>query len=77
MQQCLLQSQQAVKGVAVLEANHKLLDPSDAGVSTLSAKVTGSQARGSRAAEKSDNSSEDDNDTHRRGVKQVIADFEW
>jgi len=46
------------------------------GVSTLSAKGTSSQAQGSRAAEKCDNSIEDDNDTHRRGVKQVIADFE-
>jgi len=57
-------------------AGGKLLDPSDAGVSTPSAKGTGSQARGSRAADKSDNSSEDDNDTHRRDVKQVTADFE-
>ena len=55
----------------------ELSDPSNAGVSTPSAKGTSSQARGSRAAEKSDNSSEDDKkDTHRRGVKQVIADFE-
>jgi len=57
-------------------AGGKLSDPSDAGVSTPSAKGTCSQARGSRAAEKFDNNSEDDNDTHRRGVKQVIADFE-
>jgi hypothetical protein len=57
-------------------AGSKLSDPSDAGVSTPSAKGTSSQARGSRAAEKSDNSSEDDNDTHRRGVTQVMADFE-
>jgi len=57
-------------------AGGKLTDPSDTNTSTPSAKGTGSQARGSRAAEKSDNSSEDDNDTHRRGVKQVIADFE-
>jgi len=53
-----------------------LSDPSNAGVCTLSTKGTSSQARGSRAAEKCDNSSEDDNDAHRRGVKQVIADFE-
>ena len=56
-------------------AGGKLLDPSNAGVSTPSANETSFQARGSRAAEKSDNSSEDDNDNHRRGVKQVIADF--
>jgi len=57
-------------------AGGELSDPSNAGVTTLSAKGTSSQARGSRAVEKYDNSSEDDNDTHRRGVKQVIADFE-
>jgi len=57
-------------------AGGELSNPSNAGVSTLSAKGTNSQARGSRAVEKCDNSSEDDNDTHRRGVKQVIADFE-
>jgi len=57
-------------------AGGKLLDPSDANISTLSAKGTGSQARDSWAAEKSENSSEDDNDTHRRGVKQVRADLE-
>ena len=50
-------------------------DPSDANICTPSAKGTVSHARGSRAAEKTDNSKEDDNDTHRRGVKQVIADF--
>jgi len=57
-------------------AGGELSDPSNAGVSTLSAKGTSSQARGSRAVEKCDNSSEDDNDTHHRGLKQVIADFE-
>ena len=57
-------------------ARGKSLDPSDANISTPSAKGTGSQARGARAAKKSDSSSEDDNDTHRRGFKQVIADFE-
>ena len=57
-------------------AGGKLSDPSNTGVRTLSAKETSSQTRGSRAAEKSDKSSEDDNDTHRRGVKQVIVDFE-
>jgi len=54
----------------------ELSDPSNAGVSTLSARGTSSQAQGSRAAKKCDKSSKDDNDTHRRGVKQVIADFE-
>jgi len=53
-----------------------LSDPSDQNICTPSAKGTVSQARGSRAAEKTDNSKEDDNETHRRGVKQVIADFE-
>jgi len=48
-------------------AGGELSDPSNAGVSTLSAKGTSSQARGSRAAEKCDNSSEDDNDIHRSG----------
>jgi len=57
-------------------AGGKLSDPSNAGIITLSAKETSFQARGSRAAEKCDNSCEDDNDTHRRAVKQVIVDFE-
>ena len=57
-------------------ARGKRLDPPDANISTPSAKGIGSQARDSRAAQKSDNSSGDDNDTHRRDVKQVIADFE-
>ena len=50
-------------------------DPSDANICTPSAKGTFSHAPGSRASEKTDNSKEDDNDTHRRGIKQVIADF--
>ena len=33
-------------------------------------------AQGSWAVEKPDGSSEDDNDTHHRGVRQVMADFE-
>jgi len=57
-------------------AGGQLSDPSDANICTPSGKGTVSQARGSRAAEKTDNSNGDDNDTHRRGVKQVIADFE-
>jgi len=57
-------------------ARGKLSDPSDANISTPSAKGTGSQARGSQAAEKFDNSRKDDNDAHRRGIKQVIANFE-
>ena len=51
-------------------------DPSIAGVSTPSATETSFQARGSQSAEKSDNSSEEDNDTHSGGVRQVIAAFE-
>jgi len=68
--QVLLQIQRAVKGATVQEANSRIHQ-----MQAL-AKETSSQARGSRAAEKSDNSSEDDNETHRRGVKNVIADFE-
>jgi len=64
----------------------KLSNQSDVDISTHSAKGTGSQAQGtgvqekqkqgSGAAEKPDSSSEDDNDTHCRGVRQEMADDE-
>jgi len=67
-------------------ARGELSDPSDADISTPSAKGTGSraqdtrvqekQAQGSQAAEKPDGSNENDSDIHHRGIRQVMADFE-